>query len=282
MTINYYQIILYILIFILGGAVGSFVNLVVDRLYIKNYWKGRSICDNCAKKLSWYELIPVLSYIFLKGKCKQCKTFFGKYHFWVEIIFGIIFLLTYIFVLENYFLNNIFQKEILTGILFSLFSVFLYIIFGVIFLYDLRHKLVPLGSALTLIIIGLAFQVFKIVNFYSYYTSFSTIFWLDIFSGFLIALPFTLIYLFTKGRGVGMGDILIFFGIGYLAGFIYGLTIFLFSVWIGAIFSIILLLWKGKSYNRKSQIPFAPFIILATILVLFLKIDILNFALFLN
>ncbi len=270
--------IILLLIFFFGASLGSFTNVIVDRLYIKSFLSGRSHCQSCAKRLNWYELIPVLSYLFLKGRCKKCKSKIGAKHFFVELVFGIFALLTYNFYLSNYFTFPINIENLILGIILSILFIIIFIVLGVIFLYDFKHKLVPTGFSFILIIIGIAFQVYRVINFDIYYHNMTTLFWLDIFSGFIIALPFFLIYIFSGKKAVGFGDILLFFGIGYLAGFVFGVSIFLLSIWIGALMSLFLIYFFPKNYNRKSHIPFAPFIVIATILVLFLQIDIVGFS----
>ncbi len=271
------NLILYIIIFFFGAAIGSFVNVIVDRLYIKSFLTGRSHCASCGKELSFFELIPVLSYFFLKGRCKNCKTKIGAKHLYVEIILGVLALITYKFLLISYFDPMSIDFNLISGVLFSLLYTFLFILLSVIFLYDLRHKIVPLSFSLLLLITGIAFEVWKISHLQIFYNGHhSTLFYLDIFSGILISLPFFLINIFSKGRGAGMGDVILFLGVGYLLGFVYGVSTFLLSVWIGALVSLFLIFFLPKKYNKKSAIPFAPFIVIATIIVLFLHIDIVG------
>lgn len=267
---------MYVLIFFLGAAIGSFACVIADRLYIKSAFSGRSECASCAKKLAWYEMVPVFSFIFIRGRCTKCKSKIGARHFWVEIMGGIFSILVYSMYIENYFSMPIFITNIATGILFSILFALLFITFTVIFIYDLRHKLVPTKYTLLLIITGLAFELFRVFNYKSLYGGFTTLFWLDLFSGFFIALPFLALYYLSGKKGVGFGDILIFFGVGYVTGFVFGVSVFLLSVWIGALTSVLLMYLYPKKYNRKSRIPFAPFIVIATTLVLFLQIDIVG------
>ncbi len=275
--------ILYIIIFFFGAAIGSFVNVIVDRLYVKSFLTGRSHCASCNKKLSFFELIPVLSYIFLKGRCKKCKTKIGAEHLYTEIILGILALFTYKFLLFNYFDSASLGYDILSGALLSFLYTFLFVLLSVIFLYDLRHKIVPLAFSLLLFIVGIAFEVWKSTHIQSFYNgSYSTLFYLDLFSGILIALPFFLINIFSKGKAVGMGDVILFLGVGYLLGFIYGISAFLLSVWIGALISLFLIYLLPKKFNKKSAIPFAPFIVVATVIVLFLQIDIMGISMFIQ
>lgn len=276
-----YYFLLYLFIFMVGAAFGSFVGVIIDRLYIKSFIKGKSICQSCSKNLKWYEMIPVISYLFLKGRCKKCKSKIGQEHFWIEVVGGILAILVYKLYLINYFTPPITTGNIILGLVLALMFAFLFIVFGVIFSYDLKNKLVPTNFALFLIIIGLAFATYRAYNFELYYGGMTTLFWLDLFSGFLIALPFFLIYYFSGKKAVGLGDILIFFGVGYLAGFIFGVSIFLLSVWIGAGVSVLLLYKRPKKYNKKSSVPFAPFIIIATLIVMFLGLDIVGLSSFL-
>ncbi len=271
-----YNFIIYSLIFLFGGALGSFSGVIVDRLYIKSFVTGKSYCDTCNRSLNWYEIIPVFSYLFLGGRCRKCKVKIGKEKFWLELFGGVFFIIVYKLYIIKYFSLPILTQNIITGSLFSLLVILLFIIISVIIFYDLKHKLVPTGFTLILIIIGIAFEVYRIINYKVFYKEISTLFYLDLFSGFLIALPFLIIYLITKKRGVGFGDILIYFGIGYISGFISGISVFFVSIWLGAIISILLTFFYPKKYNRKSTIPFAPFILISAILVGFLQIDILG------
>ncbi len=268
--------IYYLLLFLFGGALGSFVGVAIDRLYIKSFIGGRSNCDSCNRKLDWYETIPVFSYLFLKGRCRKCKVRIGKEKLWLELLGGIFIIIFYKLYLIKYFTAPFLLENILSGVLFSILGVLLFIIFFVIIFYDLKHKLVPTGFTLSLLVIGLGFEVYRIFNYSSFYGSINTLFWLDIFSGVLIALPFFLIYYFSKKRGLGFGDVLIYISVGYMAGFIFGLSIFFISIWLGAIISLLLILIYPKKYNRKSSIPFAPFILISTILVAIFQIDILG------
>jgi len=275
------DLLFYFLLFLFGASIGSFACVVVARHQISSPWSGRSKCMACNKSLASYELIPIFSFLFLKGRCGKCKVKIDREYFWTEIVAGILAILTYYFFLKDYFellFSEISWGLMITGILFAIFYTFLLALFLIIILYDLKHKIVPLLFSICIIIIGVAFAVFRAVfeinNLYNFHT---IIYWLDIFSGFLVALPFFLFFIFSKGKAVGGGDILLYFGIGSLAGFTYGVSIFLISIWLGAIVALILIL-SDKNYTRKSQIPFAPFILIATILVLFWKIDVVGLA----
>ena len=74
MTENILQITITIFAFVFGASLGSFANVMADRLRVKSFWNSRSECLNCGKELSWRELFPIISYLYQKGKCKSCKT----------------------------------------------------------------------------------------------------------------------------------------------------------------------------------------------------------------
>ena len=80
-----------IIFFILGLVIGSFLNVVIFRLNTHRSFGGRSGCMSCGKKLPWYELIPLFSYLALGGRCSGCKTKISKQYFWVELLTGLIF-----------------------------------------------------------------------------------------------------------------------------------------------------------------------------------------------
>jgi len=271
-----FTIIFYILLFLFGGALGSFAGVAVDRLYVRPFLTGRSHCDKCGRTLSWFEMLPVLSYIFLKGRCRKCRTKIGSETFFLELAGGALAVIVFKFYILSYFVFPLVTKSVITGVLFFLLFAVLYIILAVIFAYDLRHKLVPMNFALTLVIVGVAFEVYRAFNYMTYYGGINQFFYLDLFSGFLIALPFLIFYLVSGRRGVGLGDIVIYFGVGYLAGFTFGISILAISVWLGALVSVLLMIIKPKKYNKTSKIPFTPFIVIATVIVMLFQVDILG------
>src|SRR3990167_9673658 len=81
----------YIFLFVLGLAVGSFLNVLIDRLPREESIKGRSHCDDCKKTLSWNDLIPILSYVGLRGKCRYCKTNLSWQYPFIELLTTVIF-----------------------------------------------------------------------------------------------------------------------------------------------------------------------------------------------
>ncbi len=247
--------------FIFGAALGSFALVVSDRYRVKSFWGGRSQCMSCTKELTWQENIPVISYLLQRGKCKGCKSKFSSLYLWVELFSGLS-VSALVLTLQNLTANTNYQLGLL--IFFSV----LIILSVVIVVYDIRHTVVPFESVTIMIVMGL---IATIVRQYVY--GFNLY---DFMSGIIIALPFAFLHLFSRGRWVGAGDILVYAAFGFIFGLPIASSGFFYSVWIGAFVSLALMFLHRKDYNLKSEIPFAPFIILGMFLAFFTSADILG------
>lgn len=236
-----------ILFFVFGTIIGSFLNVVICRLSIgESIAENRSYCPLCKKKLVWYELIPIISFIVQKGKCRACKKKISLQYPLVEIFTGLIFVLIF---------NA--QYSIFDTCFLLLISCFLIILF----VYDLKYYLVSDKIVYPAIIIAFLYQLqFSIFNYLSAAV---------IAGGF-----FLVIILISKGKWMGMGDV----KIGILMGLILGLPkvfVALFLAFlIGALVSILLMALKKKTL--KSEIPFGPFLTAATLLAVFWGDKLLN------
>lgn len=211
-------------LFVFGLIFGSFVTALSYRYPRKiSNLKGRSFCDNCKKQIEWRDNIPLLSYLILGGKCRNCKTKISLRYPVIEIATGIGFLLI--------------GPHILSLILFVLLEI--------IFVIDLENQVIPDDFVFAGILLLL------IINHQSLFTS--------LFAGFACAVFLLLIFLFTKGRGMGLGDV----KFAVLGGMIVGLP--LFPIWLfvafltGAAVGIILII--GKRAGLKSKIAFGPFLV---------------------
>lgn len=252
-----------LLSFLFGASIGSFVQVVASRLHVAPIIKGRSKCLSCGHTLRAADLVPVLSYIFLGGKCRYCKTKYGVSALVIELLFGVTFLALYHFVLSG-------QTTLMVSFSWLVYYTLLFGVMGVMALYDRAHSYIPSGalvifSILCLIMLGLRF------------TETSSI--LTILSPFFVALPFFSIWLLTKGKGLGFGDVIMFFGVGAFFGSLQGFAVLIISVWLGAVFGLVLKYILTK--NRKAKhvaIPFVPFIVLAFLFVLFTGIDLFSIA----
>jgi len=252
------NLVIFTFIFLLGVMIGSFLNVVIYRLNSgKSIVKGRSICMTCNKDLRWYELIPLFSYLIQKGKCRRCFMRISPQYPLVEFLTGLIFLLIAI-----KFYPLLYISLPMYFLLFILF-VFIFSLLIVISVYDLRHKIIPDNLV----------YIFIIISFLSIFIDFSSIsinsvFTLpslnDLIAGPVLAIPFALLWYFSNGRLMGLGDGKLILGIGWLLGLSAGLFSLVISFWLGTIISLSLILLFRKKVNMKTEIPFAPFLIIST------------------
>ena len=237
------------LIFFLGACLGSFANVCIYRLpKNKQVVSGRSFCPKCKKKINWYDNLPLISFIILKSKCRNCKRVISSRYFIVELITGISFLLIY---------SNFENPQ--TIIFLSILVLTLIMIFFI----DLENFIIP--DSLNFTIMGLALLKNFLPNFNTSLiheinqsiiggmVGYSSI-WLIIF----------LYKTFKKIDGMGLGDAKLMAGIGLLFGWQSIPFVLFVSAILGLIFVLPSLLNKQK--NMRSEIPFGPFIIVACLI----------------
>lgn len=274
---------LFIIIFfvILGALIGSFLNVVILRYNTGKGIDGRSACFACAKTLEWYELIPVFSYLFQKGKCRKCKSSISRQYILVEILTAALFAF-----IAGRILLPLYEAYTVITILNIVITLAASCLLIVIYMYDLRHKIIPDAFSY-----GFAFMALMRLVLYYQTNIFSMPGILDLIAGPLIALPFVLVWLISKGTWMGLGDAKLAIGIGWFLGLAGGVSALCLAFWIGAVVSIAVLIWtkyranhaKGKSnLSMKTEVPFAPFLIIGLFIVYFFPMDIFHFNTFLS
>ncbi len=261
-----------IIFFILGLIIGSFLNVVILRLNTKRSLGGRSACMSCMNQLAWYELIPVFSFLSLKGRCRNCKTKISIQYPLVEFVTGLIFATLFLKFQGIFFLNTLVFSFIYA------YYAFMFSLLVVIATYDLRHKIIPDMLALVfgvLAFIGLFF--FNSNNFPIFYFHIPTV--LEFLSGVFIALPFAFFWFISSGRWMGLGDAKLALGLGWLLPFYLSLSALVIAFWSGAVIGVTLVIFShygGRAKNNKvsrlnilgmkSEIPFAPFMVFGAFL----------------
>jgi len=261
-------ILIFIFIFLLGTIIGSFLNVVIFRFNTgKSISHGRSICMTCNRTLRWYELIPVLSFLIQSGKCRRCASSISHQYPLVEFVTGLMFALV------AFHFISIVPFGIITFAALVSFFVFVFSLLIVITVYDIRHKVIPDKLVYTFILISFI-SIF--INFSGFGPLFIIPSIANIISGPLFALPFVLLWFFSHGRWMGLGDAKLILGIGWLLGPLAGLCSITLSFWIGSIVSLIIMALSGPKMSMKTEIPFAPFLVLGVLITFLLNLDIFS------
>lgn len=262
------SLLIFVFIFLLGTIIGSFLNVVIFRFNTgRTVTKGRSICMNCNRNLRWYELIPVLSFLFQLGKCRRCASKISHQYPIVELITGVVFVL-----ISYKFLPILFISYGAYLLLTTLF-VFLFSLLIVISVYDLHHKIIP-NKLVYLFIAVSFFSLFVNSSFGTHLFIFPN--YSALIAGPLLALPFVALWFFSKGRLMGLGDGKLILGIGWMLGLLQGVFAIIVSFWIGTAISVFLLILYKNKINMKTEIPFAPFLIISTLITFIFNLNIFS------
>lgn len=249
------MVFFYLLFFILGSAVGSFLNVVCDRMIAGQSILGRSRCDHCRATLSTIDLVPVISFVGLGGRCRYCHRPISVQYPLVETVTGLAFVAA-------------FYAQIAGGILdlaTLLYYFFILSIFIVVATVDLKFSQIPTT---------LVFFASLVALFYDYFYLSSGDFVVWVAVAFLLALTFLAVAVLTFGRGMGLGDIPLVFLIGLFLGWPKALTAVFLAFLGGAIVAILLLALGKKKFGQ--TIPFGPFLVLAATVSLFWGQELLN------
>lgn len=226
--------------FIVGAVVGSFLNVVIDRSpKNKSIAFSRSRCESCNKNLYWYDLIPIVSYLLLMGKCRFCKKKIPSRIIFVEILTGSLYaLLAYLFLPFNLLLF------VFLGVIFSVLLVIFYI--------DMYYGIIP---DFTLVIILIVSLIYYLISSPASIPA-------SLISAVSLFLFFLLLFIITGQKGIGFGDVKFAFVIGFLLSY-PGSVFAVYSAFLtGAVVSIILILNGRKKFKKGEAIAFGPFLVL--------------------
>lgn len=238
---------MYILTFVLGAIIGSFLNVCIYRIpREESIAYPSSHCPKCSTPLKWYDLIPILSFLFQKGKCRYCGDSISPQYPIVELLNGILY--TIIFFLSGASIDSIFYSLIVS-------------ILVIISFIDYYHQIIPDSLVVILIMLTICYKFTVFILCKTPFDLINSILALIIGGGL-----FLIIALVSKG-GMGGGDIKLISILGFILGLKKILLNILLSFIIGAVFSIFLLLLKKK--GKKDAIPFGPFINIAFVITLF-------------
>ena len=244
--------ILSVFFFALGSILASFVLVVAERIYTGQSWhKGRSACNSCARELGILDLIPVLSYVTSRGRCRTCGSKVPGMYLLAELVLGTLFLLSY-------------QLAGLTPALGALLAS-LVLLTGLV-AYDLRHLIVPTGFSLPFIACALLYAILSSPS--------STALGLTLMTAGSIGLLFFLFHVVSRGRAMGLGDAPVALGLALIAGPL-AVSGLMYSFWVGGVIGIVILSVRRPGSRMNSEVPFVPFLACGFLLALFTTWDIL-------
>ncbi|RMD45635.1 MAG: prepilin peptidase [Aquificota bacterium] len=244
-------------VFVFGMIIGSFLNVLIYRLpRDKSIIYPPSSCPECGHKIKWYENIPIISYLILKGKCSSCRKKISLRYPFVEFLTGLSAVVSYL--KWGFSLDFVFS------------FLFLSLVIVVIFV-DIDFKIIPDEINLIGFMSGIIYSFFR-----SDFSVFDAVIGAFVGAGFLSAVAY--FYLkFRKIEGLGMGDVKLLAFLGtYLGWFGSLFTIFLGSL-IGAVVGIYIAYLQKAEDKSRFEIPFGPFLSVAAVVYLFFGKYIKNF-----
>lgn len=246
---GFMELLISIYIFVIGLYLGSFYNVVGIRVPAKESLMGRSHCTNCDHQISWWELLPVIGYIFLRGKCRKCKTHVSIKYPLMELLTGTLFLVSYMILKENM------VEYILVVSFISLMTI--------VTVSDLYYKIVP--DVILLVFLPIIITLRSMSDVMPWYEG--------IIGGVVAFVFLYFIALYGKMRfkreALGGGDIKLYFLIGVFLGY---QTVFL-SLFFAAILGLIVSVFIR---NKKEYLPFVPFIYFGSMVAYFFGQTILD------
>jgi len=252
-----------------GVIIGSFLNVFIYRFHTGKSLSGSSHCLSCQTPLRFYELFPLFSYLGLGGRCRTCKARIPSRYFWVELTTGFLFLLTV----------HTFTDPYLWPLGFILMSTLV-----VISVYDLAHFIIPNDFVWFLSVIAILY-----VGYMHFLTGdYLSIIW-NVLAAVLAFSFFASLWWYSDGRWLGFGDAKLAVPLAFMVGITGIFSMLTLAFWIGTIISLLMLGWQ--KYGRggqlsfrlrktpltiKSEVPFAPFLILGFLIVFLFQVDVLN------
>lgn len=244
----------------LGAILGSFINALSYRFNTGRGMGGRSYCDTCSATLGPLDLIPIFSYLFLRGRCRHCGSRIAIQNLLVEIAAAALGVLIY----TIHPALGAASAEPLAFLFWLL--VWMTLLFTVV--YDLRHNIIPLRCSVLLAILALGalFVQFDPVPHLVYPGLWALL------AGPILALPLFLISLVSRGRWMGWGDSGLELSLGWFLGLPLGFSAFMLAFWSGAILGVALILVK-KGITMRSELPFAPFLVFGMFLAYFFHVN---------
>ncbi len=244
---------MYVFLAVAGAAMGSFVGALTWRIHAKkNFVSDRSECETCHHKLNGTDLIPIFSWLLRRGKCCYCGAKIGQLTLWLEIGMAALFVASYAF----WPLGTIDNP---TQIMLFVIWLIIVVMMAALALYDARWSLLPNKIMFPLIAAAAIFGI--AVGFAVENLTFSQLFAKIILAMIPVAGVYGALYVFSRGKWVGFGDVKFGVAVGFLVDWQAALLVLILANIIGTI--VIAPLLAAKKLRKNSKIPFGPMLIVA-------------------
>jgi len=250
-------LLLSLLLFVAGAAIGSFLNVVIYRSLDdeptkkKESWvQGRSRCDHCGGLIFWYDNIPLLSYVLLRGRCRHCDEKISLAHPVMELMGGLLFVWWYWGATVFFQLT---QSPL--QVLQPLFWLAVGLVLLAIFVADILYYSIPDTMVIILTVLTVIYRIVLV----AYGEMRVQDLWWAIIATSAVVIFFGSLWYFTKGKGMGLGDAKLIIPLGLLMGW-PGIVVAVFLAFVlGALVGVGLILVKKRTFGQ--VIPFGPFLI---------------------
>lgn len=213
----------YIMVFLYGIVIGSFINVVTLRVPRKeSIVRVRSHCDSCGYELKWFDLIPIISYISLGGKCRKCKTKISAQHLYMEVLSGIIYMI--VFTVAGFSIDTVLIC-LLSSALLALSVI------------DFKTYEIPPGFQWVILVLAIAETAVHYTDYLNHVIGF-----------FAVSVFLYLLYIVSKGAAIGGGDVKLMAVCGLFVGWKLIIFAFLAGCIVGSIIHIIRMKLSGESH----------------------------------
>ncbi|HOD02855.1 MAG: Type 4 prepilin-like proteins leader peptide-processing enzyme [Firmicutes bacterium ADurb.Bin300] len=244
------------LLFILGTVIGSFLNVLIYRLPTgMSFQKGRSFCPSCRHELTWKDLFPLFSWVFLRGKCRYCKEKISKRYPIVELLTGTLYVLAYLFLAGGDCFSGL--NLSLLGWCTALSALV------VISFVDFEHQIIPDSMWITIFAGGVFVVLGEVAAGKFKWESLVG----RVIGIFAVSFVFFLIGVISKGRAMGGGDVKLMAA----AGFVLGWKAVILSLFLGAFAGVIYSIFSRiiRKTEMRGVVPFGPFLAIGIAVTMF-------------
>ena len=244
--------------FVYGAAIASFLDVVSERAVNHGPLTGRSHCPACGKKLLWWELVPIFSWLWLLGKCSQCRVLIPQRHLFEELGLGLLFGFSAWQIISDS--SGAGEFTLLFFVLISFSGL------ALAFFADFRFYIIPDSAWITAVVGAtgpVALRAFDVIEQRLLPPAFS-----QAGLGILLAVVFLAVFaMVSRGAWMGWGDVKLAVALGALVGYPLILFSLAFSFILGAFVGLALVMLRAKTL--KQTIPFGPFLIIPPVVMYF-------------